>query len=127
MEKKDHYHEALRYIDNAKEILRTKAGKDGDFYQDSKYVKMACNTAWNGVLVALDGRMKRDGLAKDPKARKNVDIYRNYLAKNNQKMLKHFNSAYNHLHLLGGYDGDLRVSSTQDGIKMAMEIIAWCI
>ena len=48
------YTEAYRYLDNAKEILRTKAKKDGKFYNDVKYVRMACNTAYSGLLVALN-------------------------------------------------------------------------
>jgi len=28
--------EAKRYLDNAKQILSEKAGKDGDYYSDSK-------------------------------------------------------------------------------------------
>lgn len=46
--------EAKRYLDNAREILREKARKENGYYQDRKYVRMAGNTAYNGVLVALD-------------------------------------------------------------------------
>jgi hypothetical protein len=38
--------EAERYLQNAKQILSEKAEKDGDYYNDSKYVRMAGNTAW---------------------------------------------------------------------------------
>ena len=44
--------EAMRYIDNAKEILREKAKKEDGLYQDKKYVKMAGHTAYSGVLLA---------------------------------------------------------------------------
>jgi len=46
--------EAERYLQNARQILSEKAEKDGDYYNDPKYVKMAGDTAWKGVLVALD-------------------------------------------------------------------------
>ena len=46
--------EAMRYIDNAKDILRHKAQKEDGYYQDKKYVKMAGHTAYLGVLLALD-------------------------------------------------------------------------
>lgn len=49
--------EAERYLLNAKQILSEKAGKDGNYYENPKYVKMAGNTAWSGVLVALDGAL----------------------------------------------------------------------
>lgn len=44
---------AVRYMENAGEILRTKAKKRNEFYRDSKYVSMACGTAYKGVLPAL--------------------------------------------------------------------------
>jgi hypothetical protein len=49
--------EAMRYMDNAKETLK-KAGKDGPRYTDKKYVRTACGTAYNGVLIALDAWFK---------------------------------------------------------------------
>lgn len=45
MEQKNPIDEARRYYDNAKTILKEKAVKDGDYYTDSKYVKMAGDTA----------------------------------------------------------------------------------
>ena len=50
--------EAKRYIDNAKEILRKKTRKEDGFYKDRQYVRMAGNTAYNGILVALDRLLK---------------------------------------------------------------------
>ena len=44
--------EAERYLQNARQILSEKAGKDGDYYIDKKYVKMAGHAAWCGVLIA---------------------------------------------------------------------------
>lgn len=64
----NHIIEAKRYLANAKEILREKAGKEDGFYQDRKYVKLAGHAAYSGVLVAIDGllRVKKKG-------RKSVD------------------------------------------------------
>ena len=45
-------------MENARENLQ-KAGKDGDLYQDSKYVKTASGIAYNAVLKALDGYFYR--------------------------------------------------------------------
>jgi hypothetical protein len=47
------YKEAMRYIENAKNFLNT-AGKEGRYYNDIKYVKIACGTAYSGILLALD-------------------------------------------------------------------------
>ena len=115
----------MRYIENAKTILSEKAGKQGKFYSDPKYVKMACNTAWNGVLIAVDIKMKQAGFNFPAKGRMDVSIYRDFLGKRNQTMLKHFNSAYNYLHLLGGYDGDLNVATSKEGLELALKIINW--
>jgi len=42
--------EAERYLQNARQILSEKAEKDGDYYNDIKYVKMAGNTALHKSL-----------------------------------------------------------------------------
>ena len=68
--------EATRYIDNAKELLRDKAQKEDKYYTDAKYVKMAGNTAYSGVLLALDGLL---GVKK--KGRKSVEWYKEELGK----------------------------------------------
>lgn len=126
MESKNHYEEALRYIDNAKKILKESAGKNKEFYTDGKYVSMACNTAWSGILIALHGKMIKEGVKMPSKEQMNVNIYREYLTKKNKTILKYFNSSYNHLHLLGGYDKELSVSNTQTGLDFALKIIEWC-
>jgi hypothetical protein len=58
--------EAERYLNNARQILSDKADKEGNYYNDSKYVRMAGNTAWNGVLIALDAVLPvRENLKKN--------------------------------------------------------------
>jgi hypothetical protein len=37
--------EAERYLQNARQLLSEKTEKEGDYYNDSKYVRMAGNTA----------------------------------------------------------------------------------
>jgi hypothetical protein len=126
----DTYKEAYRYLDNARSILKEKGKKRGEFYNDAKYVRMACNTAYSGLLIALNDYFKKKGV-NFPKAKGrrtqavDVDFYRQNLAKINKTMLKHFNTAYNYLHLFGGYDGDLLVDTSQNGLKHAKIIIDW--
>ena len=115
-----HIAEAHRYLDNAKDILREKAQKEDGYYKDKKYVKMAGNTAYNGVLEALDGLF---GIKK--KGRKSVDWYQDELRKIDKKILNSFNSAYNMLHLLMGYDGELNVKVCKTGLEEAEKIISW--
>ncbi len=124
------YTEAYRYLDNAKEILRTKAKKDGKFYDDAKYVRMACHTAYVGLLLALNDFFRKKGIAMPKQKGKreravNVDFYKQNLAKINKKKLKEFNEAYSLLHLYGGYDGSLTVNISKDGLEFAKSIIDW--
>ncbi len=122
-EKGDSIIEAKRYLSNAEEILRLKAGNGvPGYYSDKKYVKMACNTAWSGVLVAMDELVP----PIKKKARKSVETYKEFLSTKNRKVLNDFISAYNYLHLFGGYDGDLNKKTAQTGLSLAREIISWC-
>ena len=52
----DPVQEAKRYVQNAKDLLTSKGNLDPDtqLYADRKYVRMAGNTLWNGVLVILE-------------------------------------------------------------------------
>ena len=43
-ELKNPIQEAERYLDNARRILSEKAEKEGNYYKDRKYVKMAGNS-----------------------------------------------------------------------------------
>jgi len=116
--------EAERYLQNAKQILSEKAVKDGNYYDDPKYVKMAGNTAWNGVLVALDGVLNVKGNLKSGQ-RPEFQDYQNAVAKRDKKMTKPLLYAYESLHKVLGYDGNLRYVYVQDGLKQGKEIIAW--
>ena len=117
--------EAERYLENAKTILSEKAGKDGDYYNDSKYVKMAGNTAWSGVLVALDAVLNiKNGLKKNQ--RPEFKDYQEAIAKKDSKMTRPLLSAYESLHKTLGYDGNLRYKIVQDSLLQAKLIINWC-
>lgn len=112
--------EARRYLDNARNILRENAQKEDGFYQDAKYVKMAGHTAYVGVLTALDGLF-----GKKAKGRKDVDWYKNNLAKSDKKALNTFSSAYELLHLNMAYDGILDAEVIQTAFKRAETLIDW--
>ncbi|MDR1719037.1 MAG: DUF5618 family protein [Dysgonamonadaceae bacterium] len=45
--------EAERYLQNARQILSEKAEKDGEYYNDAKYVRMAGNTAGQTKTINL--------------------------------------------------------------------------
>ncbi len=110
--------EAKRYLSNAKSILKNNAKKYEGQYEDPKYVKMAGNTAYNGILVALDAVVPRPN-----KGRKSVEHYQKFLAQNDKKLLTSFNNSYGILHLSLGYDGITDAMVVQRGMELADEII----
>jgi len=118
-----YYNEAVRYMDNAHECLK-KAKKEGKYFNDPKYVKMACGTAYNGLLKALDGFfiLKNIELPKG-RGRKSIEFYHDHLAKIDKKMLHSLNSAYQILHLWGYYDGIENVKIIKEGFADAYAII----
>jgi len=113
--------EAERYLQNAKQILSEKAGKEGDFYIDKKYVKMAGHTAWCGVLTALDGILK----IKEKGNRPHFEDYQKAVSKVDKKMNRPLLNIYETLHLLLGYDGNLSYKIVQAGLKDAQSFIDW--
>jgi hypothetical protein len=124
MEQEHPIREAERYLQNARQILSEKAGKDGDYYSDRKYVKMAGNTAWNGVLIALDAVLD---VRKNLKSRQRPDIkdYQEAISRKDNKMAKPLHVAYETLHLYLGYDGNLYYKIVQSGMEQARMILAW--
>jgi len=122
---KEKYHsEAMRYMDNAKDCL-LKAKKENGYYQDKKYVKMACGTAYSGMLVALDCFLILRGIAKPKtaKERKSIEYYQKNITKIDKKMLDTLNTAYKVLHLWGYYDGIEKASIINEGFDEAYTII----
>ena len=121
---KNHIKEAQRYLNNAREILSTKAEKEGSYYSDPKYVKMAGNTAWNGVLVALDGCL---GIKEKLKKGQRPD-FKHYLAaisKKDKKMSRPLLTAHDTLHKSLGYDGVLGYKSVQAAMAEGENVISW--
>jgi hypothetical protein len=116
------YAEAIRYMDNAKESLK-QAGKEDNYYNDSKYVSTACGAAYKGVLIALDAYLSLKGIKKRTKGRKSIDYYHNNIAVLDKKLLIALNTVYNVLHLDGYYDGIQDVRIINGGFDVAYEII----
>jgi len=116
--------EAERYLQNARQILSEKAEKDGNYYNDSKYVKMAGNTAWNGVLVALDAVLHvRANLKKGQ--RPDFKDYEEAISKVDNKMIRPLLGAYESLHKAMGYDGNPVYKVVQSSLEQAKIMIDW--
>ncbi len=117
--------EAKRYLENAKKLLSEKAGKQEKYYTDKKYVRMAGNTAWNGVLIALNATLQVEKTLKKD-SRSSIDTYKTLARKEGYELLNLIGEAYNHLHLYMGYDGVLVVSTVNTAMSLANDTVAWC-
>ena len=122
--KETYYSEATRYMENAKACL-SKAKKEDNYYNDQKYVRMACGTAYSGLLIALDCFFILKGIHQpnSKKTRKSIEYYQSNITKIDRKMLNNLNVAYKILHLSGYYDGIESVSVVKDGFDEAYKII----
>ncbi|MDP2278388.1 MAG: DUF5618 family protein [Nitrospirota bacterium] len=102
--------EASRYLNNAKDILRTAPVED-NIYTDIKPVREAFGTAYLAILEAINESLLKKGLTKK-ELPKSVDSYRKalqkYLAVHNGKLLREFEVLYDEIHIAGYYRGLLR-------------------
>jgi hypothetical protein len=118
--------EALRYLENAKEILKSVPIEDS-IYADIKPVQEACGIAYLAILKAIDAYLLRKGL-DERELPQSVEGYRNmirkYLMIHNGKLIKEFDSLYKLLHIAGYYRGLLDgVAVVKDALKAARNFI----
>lgn len=125
MEKKNPIDEARRYVENAKRIIAENGEYDKSTrcYTDSKYVRMAGNTLWNGVLIALEYIFN---VRKGKRTRPDISDYKEAVGKRDKKLLQFVNSGYNILHLCMGYDGEKNKAVCDEGFRLANAIIDRC-
>jgi hypothetical protein len=85
---------------------------------------MAGNTAWNGVLIALDAALGvRSGLKKNQ--RPEYKDYQEAIAKKDSKMTRPLLGAYESLHKALGYDGNPNYRIVQTSLEQAKLMIDW--
>ena len=118
--------EALRYLENAKEMLKTVHAEDNT-YTDVKPVQEACGTAYLAVLKAIDQYLMKKGV-EERELPQSVDGYREMLRKHlmmhDGKLLKEFEKLYKLLHIAGYYRGLLEdVAVVKDAMKAAKTFI----
>jgi len=118
--------EALRYLNNAKEILKSIPVEDNT-YTDLKPVREAMGIAYLSVLEAINEYLLKKGLTKKELPR-SVDAYRKalqkYIAVHNGKLIREFEKLYDALHIAGYYRGLLYdVNMVKDALKAARVFI----
>ncbi len=118
----DNTKEINRYLDNAREILKTKAGKEGNEYRDIKYVQMASGTAYNAALMIADAYLEKKEGIKYKKPR-NIEEYRDRLRKYNKTLLSYLNEVYDTLHLAGYYHGTPSVRTIREGLDATEKML----
>ena len=118
--------EAIRYLENAKEILK-KVPVEDNTYTDIKPVQEACGTAYLAMLKAIDEYLINLGV--DPKELpQSVEGYREmirkYLSVHDGKLTREFEKLYKALHIAGYYRGLLEdVNMVKDAFKAAKAFI----
>lgn len=125
MKKKDPIAEARRYVENAKETLREKGelNTETKLYEDDKYVRAAGNYLWLGVLMALDAFFH---VRKDRRTRVNINEYLDAVGKRDRKLLSFVNTGYDVMHLSMTYDGVQAKGVSDEGFRLANNIIDRC-
>ena len=119
--------EALKYLNNAKEILKSIPVAD-NVYTNIKPVREAFGTAYLAVLEAINEfLMVKKGLTKK-ELPKSVDAYRKvlqeYLAVHNGKLMREFEMLYDALHIAGYYRGLIYdTNMVKDALKAAKTFI----
>ena len=118
--------EALRYLNNAKAILKFIPVEDHT-YTDVKPVREAFATAYLAVLEAINEQLLKKGFTKK-EFPKSVDAYRRALQKHiavhDGKLMRQFEMLYDALHVAGYYRGLIyNVDAVKDYLKAAKDFI----
>jgi hypothetical protein len=118
--------EALRYLNNAKEILRSVPIEDNT-YIDIKPVQEAFGIAYLAILKAIDQFLLKKGIT-EKELPQSVDGYRDsirkYLMVHNGKLLREFDKLYRLLHIAGYYRGLLEdVNVIKEALKATKTFI----
>jgi hypothetical protein len=119
--------EALRYLNNVKEILRS-VPVENNIYTDIKPVREAFGTAYLAVLEAINEYLiAKKGLTKK-ELPKSVEAYRDALKKHIAvhygKLMREFEMLYDVLHIAGYYRGLIyNTVMVKDAMKAAKAFI----
>ena len=118
--------EAIRYLNNAKELLAKSPIEDNE-YTDVKPVREAFGTMYLAILEAINEALTEKGFKKK-ELPKSVDEYRIVLKKHfsvhNGKLMRKFEHLYDTLHIAGYYRGLIcNTVMVKEAFKMSKEFI----
>ncbi len=124
-EREMRFREAVRYMENASDILRRKAKKKNRYYEDEKHVRSSCAIAYKAVLLAAKTFLEINGELRRRKkySRINENDLRIGLAKVDNNILNEFKSAFAVLYRGGYYEGECNYGYIQSGIDSAIHLI----
>lgn len=126
IKRRENVKEALRYLNNAKEILKDVSVENG-IYTDIKKVREAFGTAYLAVLESINEVLLKKGVTKRDLP-KSVDAYRTALQKHiavhDGKLLREFEMLYDTLHIAGYYRALIyNVNVVKEALKAAESFI----
>lgn len=118
--------EALRYLNNAKEILK-RIPIENNIYTEIKPVREAFGTAYLAILEAINENLIKKGITKK-ELPKSVDAYRavlqKYIAVHDGKLIREFEMLYDTLHIAGYYRALIyNVNVVKEAMKAADSFI----
>ncbi len=118
--------EAVRYLNNAKDILKDIPVENGT-YTDIKKVREAFGTAYLAVLESINEILLKKGITKRDLP-KSVDAYRaalqKYIAVHDGKLMREFEMLYDTLHIAGYYRALIyNVNVVKEALKAAESFI----
>ncbi|MEW6606145.1 MAG: DUF5618 family protein [bacterium] len=119
--------ESLRYLNNAKEILKSIPIEDNT-YLDIKPVREAFATAYLAILEAINEYLIEKKQMTKKEIPKSVDGYREalrkHLAIHNGKLMREFEMLYDALHIAGYYRGLIyNTQAVKEYFKAAKDFI----
>ena len=118
--------EALRYLHNAREILK-RAPWEGSIYTDIKPVRESFSTAYLSILLAIDEYLLSRGLTKKelPKSFEQYQkALRKYISVHNGKLFREFDRLYEALHIAGYYRGNIsHITVVRDYLNATRQFI----
>jgi len=119
--------EALRYLNNAKGILKA-VPIENNTYMDIKPVREAFSTAYLAVLEAINEYLKINKGFSKKELPKSVEAYRaalqKHIAIHNGKLMREFEKLYDALHIAGYYRGLIYdVDMVKDALNAAKVFI----